>query len=346
LWPKLCCPRLALRLCSELHSVLCQLYPTTASMSKFLAAFAFATTATQAHVEGGTLALTYQDCGDASTHSKITGLSPSTMTIGEKTTITGTGSLDEDIPDGTFTMSTALSAGVPLLDCSGDASVQKKCSFPLASGSITFDGVKFPIKAGTQEINVDLYMSPILLPVGGLLKTTTQIETVSKNGDKIFCIKVITGKGGDVNGIPLSYEDCGDAQTHVKITGLTPDSIKIGRKATITGTGTLDKDILDGTYHMQTFYSGGDLLDCNGDAGATKKCNLMGGILGSITFDGLSFPVTKGASSVSVDLSLSKNIPVGLAHTQTKVTAATKSGDKVFCMEVFTAPANQTNVVV
>jgi len=179
-----------------------------------------------------------------------------------------------------------------------------------------------------------------LFPVGGLLKTTTQIETVSKNGDKIFCIKVITGEDGEANGIPLSFVDCGDAQTHVKITGLTPRSAHIGRKVTITGTGTLDKDITGGTYHMQTFYSGGNLLDCSGDASASKKCSLLGGLLGSITFDGLSFPVKKGTTSVSVDLSLSSGIPAGLARTATKVTATTKSGDQAFCIEVFTAPAN------
>merc|ERR1712232_784647 len=307
---------------------------------------ALATTATQAHVEGGTLAVTYKDCGDASTHAKITGLSPSVMTIGEKTTITGTGSVDEDISDGAFTMSTALSAGVPLMDCTGDASIRKKCSFPFASGAITFDGVKFPIKAGTQEINVDLYLSPILFPVGGLLKTTTRIETVSKGGDKIFCIKVITGKDGEANGIPLSFQDCGDAQTHVKITGLTPSSVGIGRKVRITGTGTLDKDITDGTYHMQTFYSGGDLLDCNGDAGHSKKCSLMGGLLGSMTFNGLSFPVKKGTTSVSVDLSLNSHIPAALAQTETKVVATKKNGDQVFCIEVFTAPATHTTIVV
>jgi len=65
----------------------------------------------------------------------------------------------------------------------------------------------------------------------------------------------------------------------------------------------------------------------------------MGGLLGSMTFNGLSFPVKKGMTSVSVDLSLNSHIPAGLAQTSTKVTAATKSGDQAFCIEVFTAPA-------
>jgi len=186
------------------------------------------------------------------------------------------------------------------------ATVSKTCRFPFNFGSVTFDGVSFPIKKGPQEINVDLLVSK-LLPAG-LVKTTTQITTVSKNGDKIFCIRVFTGKS-QVNGVmPLSYEDCGDASTHVKITDLKPSSVTLGQKTRITGSGNLDEDIADGTFHLQTFYSGGDLLDCSGDASKTSKCAL-GGFLGSLTFDGLTFPMKKGTSSVSVELSLSSLIP-------------------------------------
>merc|ERR1711920_790252 len=130
--------------------------------------------------------------------------------------------------------------------------------------------------------------------------------------------------------------DCGDAATHVKITDLQPTSVKLGQKTRITGSGNLDEDIADGTFQLQTFYSGGDLLDCSGDASKTSKCSL-GGFLGSLTFDGLTFPMKKGTSSVSVELSLSSLIPASLASTSTKLTAATKSGDKIFCMEVFSA---------
>jgi len=218
--------------------------------------------------------------------------------------------------------------------------VSKTCRFPFNFGSLTFDGVAFPIKKGPQKINVDLLVSR-LLPAG-LVKTTTQITTVSKSGDKIFCIKVFTGKS-EANGIlPLSYEDCGDAATHVKITDLQPTSVKLGEKTRITGSGNLDEDIADGTFHLQTFYSGGDLLDCSGDASKTSKCAL-GGFLGSLTFDGLTFPMKKGTSSVSVELSLSSLIPASLASTSTKLTAATKNGDKIFCMEVFSAKQGNGN---
>jgi len=283
------------------------------------------------------LQLSYKDCGDASTHAKITGLSPSTAHIGRKVTITGTGNLDEDIKDGTFSIETAFSQGVPLLECDGDAAVGKKCRFPLLSGSLAFEGVNFPIKAGPQDINVDLYLSPIL--PAALIKTTTEVSAVSKSGEKIFCMKVITGKSNQNGEVSLSYEDCGDSETHAKITGLSPSSVVMGRKTKITGTGILDKDIADGTFRTQTFYSGGDLASCSGDASKEQKCGLLGGTLGSLTFDALAFPIKKGSSSVSVDLSLNRLIPAALAQTVTTVKASTKDGNNIFCMEVFTAPA-------
>jgi hypothetical protein len=73
-------------------------------------------------------------------------------------------------------------------------------------------------------------------------------------------------------------------------------------------------------------------------------------MLGSLTFDALAFPIEKGSSSVSVDLSLNRLIPAALAQTVTTVKASTKGGDKIFCMEVFTAPttefgANEENLL-
>merc|ERR1711981_1340027 len=130
-------------------------------------------------------------------------------------------------------------------------------------------------------------------------------------------------------------------------TALTPSSVPTGKKTRITGKGMLDKDIAEGTFHAQTFFTGGDLLSCSGDAAQSKKCNL-GGILGSLTFDALSFPVKKGDATVSVDMSLNPLIPAALAQTTTKVTASTKRGDKIFCMEIFTNPAsmNSTAAVI
>merc|ERR1712125_165496 len=46
-----------------------------------------------------------------------------------------------------------------------------------------------------------------------------------------------------------------------------------------------------------------------------------------------------GSTSISVDLSLSAALPGALAHTDTTVRAAGSNGDKLFCMEIKSAPA-------
>merc|ERR1711988_746498 len=99
-------------------------------------------------------------------------------------------------------------------------------------------------------INVDLYLSP-LLPAN-LIKTTTKVSAISKSGEKIFCMKVITGNSDQNGMVSLTYEDCGDSETHAKITGLSPSSVTPGKLTKITGAGNLDKDIADGTFHLQT----------------------------------------------------------------------------------------------
>merc|ERR1712087_320295 len=48
------------------------------------------------------LKVAWSDCGGSSTHTKITGFTPSALSLGKKTTMTGTGILDEDVSAATF----------------------------------------------------------------------------------------------------------------------------------------------------------------------------------------------------------------------------------------------------
>jgi cathepsin B len=176
---------------------------------------------------GGTLALTWKDCGDATTHTKISGLSPTTLTLGQKTTVTGTGAVDEALSDGTFDMK-VTAAGVKLLECSGDAGAAKTCQLPLGSGSITFEGEKFPVQAGSSSIAVDLDLSASL--PSSLAKTTTTVTAQTSSGDKIFCLEVTTAPAetfesvvADVRAknatwvaeVPPRFETVEDAKKHL-----------------------------------------------------------------------------------------------------------------------------------
>jgi len=71
-------------------------------MAKSLAAAALLVSAAADSTTGGTLAITWEDCGDTSTHGKVTDLEPKSITIGQPGTMTGTGTVDEDVSGGTF----------------------------------------------------------------------------------------------------------------------------------------------------------------------------------------------------------------------------------------------------
>merc|ERR1719486_1838445 len=119
----------------------------------------------------GCLKLDWKDCGDASTHTKITDFTPSTLSLGTQTTMAGTGAIDEDVTDGaTFDLEMTGALG-KLLTCQGDATVSKTCNLPLGTGSLTFEAMKFPIKKGAETVKVDIQLSTNL-PTA-LAKTTT-----------------------------------------------------------------------------------------------------------------------------------------------------------------------------
>merc|ERR1719160_817704 len=171
------------------------------------------------------LSLTWKDCGGPNTKAKITGFSPNSVTLGQKTTVTGTGDLSEAVDSATFDLTMTGAIG-QLLHCSGDASVSKTCSLPLGTGSLTFDAMTFPIAAGKSDVNVDISLSSAL--PSALTKTKTITKATAKNGDDIFCMEVDSAsarsepeiskdlsdvasvKGGSLK---LDWKDCGDAST-------------------------------------------------------------------------------------------------------------------------------------
>ena len=144
---------------------------------------------------GGTLALSWKDCGDSKTHAKVTAVTPSSITLGAKTTISGSGTVDEDVTGGTFTMTMKGIGGMKLLDCGGDASQQKSCDVKVGFikiGTLSFGGVTFPVKAGTisgiPKVDVSLASS---LPAAAAT-TTTNLLVTSASGDKIICVDIFT----------------------------------------------------------------------------------------------------------------------------------------------------------
>jgi hypothetical protein len=109
----------------------------------------------------------------------------------------------------------------------------------------------------------------------------------------------------------------------------------------MAGTGVIDEDVSDGaTFDLEMTGILGKLLSCKGDASVTKTCNLPLNV-GSLTYDAIPFPIKKGPTTVKVDIQLSSALPAALASTTTIATAASKSGDKLFCMKIMSSKGGQ-----
>merc|ERR1719223_1079262 len=106
----------------------------------------------------------------------------------------------------------------------------------------------------------------------------------------------------------------------------------------MTGTGNLDEDVSGASFdvEMKTAVA---TISCKGDASQSKTCNLPLGT-GSLSFDALTFPLNKGSTDISIDLKLSAALPGALAKTDTTATATGSNGDKLFCMNIKSAPAD------
>merc|ERR1711981_1034376 len=103
--------------------------------------------------QAGNLAVSFHDCGDASTDVVVKDVVPKTIAAGSTTTITGSGTLKRDITGATYTMTmTGVLSSVLVKDCSGDAGQAQTCDIvaPLLGkvGSLAYQPVTFPIKAG------------------------------------------------------------------------------------------------------------------------------------------------------------------------------------------------------
>merc|ERR1711967_78068 len=121
----------------------------------------------------------------------VTDVSPSTIHGGATETITGTGTLDEEVTSAQFT-ATLSALGTKLTDCSGDATTDIVCNLPLGVGKITVKALTFPIAKGTVSIPVEVQTSS-LIPAS-LAKVDVHVTAVDQKGESVICLDVHTAK--------------------------------------------------------------------------------------------------------------------------------------------------------
>lgn len=134
---------------------------------------------------GGTLALTWEDCGDASTHGKTDDIEPSEIKVGQDTTITGTGSTDKEITSGTFAMKLTASMGIK------DTYTGKICEpatfkIPLNLGTVSWAGMDCPVAVGPSKVVLGVKMASIL--PAALAKADLALSALDQDGEQAVCV--------------------------------------------------------------------------------------------------------------------------------------------------------------
>merc|ERR1712232_1366878 len=126
--------------------------------------------------------------------------------------------------------------------------------------------------------------------------------------------------------IKLEWSDCGDKSTHGTITSLTPSTLTIGTKTTISGRGSVDEDIQGATYEVTAKALGITVFSHKGDACKPETIKLPSG-------------------AGEIDIKVASTIPAKLARTTIDLKATAANGDKTLCVQIKTAPADEAIVV-
>merc|ERR1712019_73299 len=115
--------------------------------------------------------------------------SPTTFSTGTSVTITGTGTIYEDVT--AVSLSATVSAvGSVLSSCSGDGTKDIVCQLPMGTGSITVPALPFPLKAGTLNLPVIVETSAAI--PAALASVDIHLTGNDQNGESAICLDAHT----------------------------------------------------------------------------------------------------------------------------------------------------------
>lgn len=156
----------------------------------------------RAILRGGTLDITWSDCGNGLTHGTVSDLQPTQMIQGQKTDLKGSGTIDEAVQDGNYEIK--MNAGFVKLDWTGDLCQPKTFNLPLNMGTVVFGGMSCPLAAGAVTVPMSITLSNSLPP--SLAKANIHMTASSKNGDNLLCLDMNT-KPAMMDHIPPTPKD-------------------------------------------------------------------------------------------------------------------------------------------
>jgi len=132
------------------------------------------------------LDITWSDCG--AKHATTKNIQPSKLPLGEETEIIGSGTVDEDVTGGTY--DTELTAGGGLIDShfTGNNCEAKTFQLPLGIGSLTWEGLTCPLKAGDADIKFKVKLAASLPPT--VATSDINLKAADQNGEDLLCVKL------------------------------------------------------------------------------------------------------------------------------------------------------------
>merc|ERR1719482_507771 len=285
---------------------------------------------------GGTLALTWEDCGDATASAHISDVQPNSLTLGETTTIHSSGTIDKGASDGTFSMAVTAGGGIIKQTYTGDLCEKKVFKMPLGIGQFTWAGLDCPVAAGSISIGTDVFLSAVL--PSGAATADLALTALDQDSNPAICVNMHMKKAEEIQStggtLALTWEDCGDATASAHISDVQPNSLTLGETTTIHSSGTIDKGASDGTFSMAVTAGGGIIKQTyTGDLCEKKVFKMPLGI-GQFTWAGFDCPVSAGAISVATDVFLSAVLPSGAATADLALTATDQDGNTAICLNM------------
>jgi len=313
-----------------------------------------------------------KDCGASAGHYQSFDVVPSTPKTGEVFKVTNHFTLDGDVSGGTFDVKVTALGGIPLKHQTGPlCGIDTSYDVYLAVvkvATVTIYGSTCPMAKGPADIKYDIKLLSILPPALG--NAAFHLSAKDQKGTDILCVQAKLGiqlednvdaetadsymKAVEMlspsllaapNGISLKHSDCGGKGSHAPIVDFGPSEIALGKKTTMVGHGKLDETVKSANFDLTMTGALGTMLHCTGDASITKSCPLPMGF-GSLTMQGMSFPLQPGNVPVNVDMYLKETTPKDLLTTTTVAKATDENGDEIFCIKIESTPTASGNADV
>jgi hypothetical protein len=283
------------------------------------------------------VSLTWSDCG--AKHAVTKDVQPSSLTWGEDTAITGTGSLDKAVSGGTYDME--LKAGGGLIDqhFTGNNCEAKTFDLPLGIGKLSWDGISCPL-AAADSVKIGFHTLLASSLPAAIATSDIHLAANDQDSESVLCVDLHLAKQEELevaaDSLSLTWSDCG--AEHATTTDVQPSALALGQDTAITGTGKLDKEVSGGTYDME-LKAGGGLIDSHftGNNCEAKSFDLPLG-LGKLSWDGISCPLA-AADSVKIGFhtTLAASLPPALATSDIHLAAQDQDSESVLCVDLHLA---------